>query len=72
MKYIPNDWTEDSLLNYCETHSKTPRALFHKNMIAEMCRIYGDKELETGWANSDIEFTSFDFTDWVEEIRART
>jgi hypothetical protein len=72
MKYIDNNrWTYESFLNYCEKHSKTPRALFHKNMIAEMCRIYGDKKLEKGWANSNIKWRSVDFSDWIVEIRAR-
>ena len=64
-----NKWTLDSFLNYVESHSKTERALFHKNMIAEMCHLYGDDEAAEEWANGNIQFRSVDFTDWVNEIR---
>lgn len=72
MRYLDDKtWTNETFLGYCEEHSKTPRALFHKNMIAEMCFLHGDEELAEAWAKSVIRFRSVDFSDWIADIKAK-
>lgn len=38
------DWTVTGLLDYCEAHSETERALFHKTTYAEVVLLAGEPE----------------------------
>ncbi len=34
--------TDKELIDYCDSHCETPRALFHKNQIAKMIKLAGE------------------------------
>ncbi|MFW5847485.1 MAG: hypothetical protein ACOCVF_01010 [bacterium] len=72
MKYLNDDiWTLDLFLSYCEEHSKTEKSLFHKNHIAEICWLLGEKDLAQEWATGDRNFVSISLIDDVRKIRKK-
>ena len=67
LKFVSNTWkTVENFLGYVEIHSKTPRALFSKLQVAEMCHLHEEKN---NGDDIEIEWQSVDFTDWVKDIR---
>ena len=70
-KYVKKEhWNDiDQFLRYVESHSETPRALFHKSQVAEMCFLHGDEQDADDVMSGVREWYSIDFSDWVEEIK---
>ncbi len=59
-KYYPNMNIEE-LVGYCDLHSETPRALFRKDMIAQMIDYAGNPEdypTAEEMSKADIEWQS--------------
>jgi hypothetical protein len=42
--------SDEDLINYCETHCKTPVALFHRPQIARICAL-ANIRLDPFWPN---------------------
>ena len=69
LKFVKDSWfSVERFLSYVEIHSKTPRALFSKLQVAEMCHLH---EEENDGDDVSIEWQSIDFTDWVNDIRKK-
>jgi hypothetical protein len=71
MKYYKGDMDKDMFLRYVESHSKTQRALFHKNMVAEICELNGEHETAKEIMSGIKEWYSVDLSNYVKEIRDR-
>lgn len=66
LKFVNDRWNSvDSFLRYVIEHSKTPRALFHRSQVAEMCHLHGE---DGDGDDIEVEWQSVDFTDWVNDI----
>jgi hypothetical protein len=38
---ITPEWTDEELIDYCEYHSRTEVALFHRDHIERICKLAG-------------------------------
>jgi len=38
---VSSEWTDEEFLQYVETHSQTPRALFSDEHVRRLCRLAG-------------------------------
>lgn len=55
--YEPDPMDDDDFfIGYCELHSETPRALFHKDHIARILRLAGYEEAAQATEAQMIEF----------------
>ena len=70
MKYY-NGMEKDRFLRYVYEHSKTPRALFNKEMVAQLCELNGDHEDAEEIANGIKNWYSLDLREYVDEIRLK-
>jgi hypothetical protein len=65
---MSDTWSDDKLLDYVETHSKTERALFHVDHINRLLELAGHPKVP--W----VGFASLHFADakpLIEEARCR-
>ena len=69
MKYYKGDMDERQFLNYVNEHSKTQRALFNKEMVAEIFHLTGDDETAKDIAEGIKSWYSIDLRDEVREIQ---
>jgi len=71
MKYFKENWSKEKFLDYIDAHSETPRALFNKEMVAEICELNGESELGKDIFNGIQKWYSIDLRDYVKEIRKK-
>ena len=76
--YLPSGFSDiEDFLKYCETHSQTPRALFHVNQIRavhQMARVSINdfpEEILRGGQQNFYSFHSEDMEPLLEKIRNR-
>ena len=71
MKYYNGDMSKEQFLNYVEAHSQTDRALFSKEMVAELLYLCGDPNAAKSVYSGIKSWYSADLRDYVDEIRKK-
>jgi hypothetical protein len=69
MKYYKGGMDKDTFLRYVDAHSETDRALFSKEMVAEVCDMLGNGEIAEQVVRGIKSWYSIDMRNDVKEIR---